>query len=79
MAGFKRVIEAAREEGIDAYYDHVDRNHNPHEDGVLSEAWFEGWDYAADMETMRRPVTEEEIAQMNGYWEDFYSGEKVFA
>ena len=80
MSGFKRLIDAIREEGTDAYYAGNDRA-SPYSDDVKAEYWYEGWDFGKDMEAQaledRERISEIEIEQMNGYWDDFYAGEKV--
>lgn len=80
MSGFKRVLDAVRDEGTDAFYAGNDRA-SPYGDDVKSEYWLEGWDFGQDMEARaledRERISEIEIEQMNGYWEAFYAGEKV--
>ena len=76
MSGFKRQLEEIRNEGMDAFHANADRV--TAYTGVKAEYWYEGFDYAQDMVEMTHPATEEEIAQMVGYWEDFY-GDEIYA
>ena len=78
MSGMKRTLEVARDEGTDAFYAGTYRL-SPYAAGsVQAEYWYEGFDYGQDMaDQASAQITEEQIAQMDGYWEDFYAGERV--
>ena len=78
MGLMKRSLETARDEGTDAFYAGAARKSPYAADDLRSEYWYEGFDYGQDMTGMyAATITEEQIQQMNGYWEDFYAGEKV--
>lgn len=69
MSGMKRMIDEARDDGMDAFHDGFAREQNPHVVGsVLYTYWAEGWDYAQDQEIIGRPQpTEEQLEAMFEY------------
>ena len=78
MGFMKRSLDAARDQGTDAFYAGAERKSPWGEEDIKTEYWYEGFDYGQDMAVMgAATLNEEQIQQMNGYWEDFYAGEHV--
>lgn len=69
MSGMKRMLDEARDEGLDAFHDGYAREACPHAvDSILREYWLEGFDYAQDQEIIgRKPMSDEEVGEMLDY------------